>query len=98
VESDADRQVRSPLACTHRRPCLTPGQAGRAHAGTVEPAIYSLPQDDAGLPVLSPFQQRIETQETLQVLCGQLHAEPRCNSRELQAVLRNVDVLLADDE
>lgn len=50
------------------------------------------------MPVLSPFQQKIEVRETLQVLRGQLEAEPQRPSRELQAVLRNLDVLLADDE
>jgi hypothetical protein len=64
----------------------------------VQTAIYSLPQDEAGMPVLSPLQQKIEARETLQVLRDQLEAGPRRPSRELQAVLRNLEALLAEDE
>lgn len=58
---------------------------------------YRLPLQE-GIPVLSPLQRGIEQRETLDVLRGQLQAEAAASRPALKAVLRNLDLLFAEDE
>src|SRR5690606_9233143 len=94
--SDRRAELRRAQADGRMRPSLAAETPGRPDTAPVDTPSFALPTRD-GLPVLSPLQQRIEARATLGCLQRQLEQDVGHDAAARRSVLRNVDLLLAEE-